>query len=71
MDIKADREFQSDYPQISSDLILNELNNGEKISLDTVEKLLIHNNSVLIFMSCTSIYQILEKYEDLLKTKNI
>lgn len=70
MDIKADRESQIDYPDISSDLILNELNNGEKISLNEVEKLLIHKNSVMIFMSCTSIYQILEKYEDLLKNKS-
>jgi UDP-N-acetylmuramate--alanine ligase len=67
MDIKADRERTEDYPGISSDLIINLLNNGEKISMDTVDKLLKHKNSVLIFMSCTSIYQLQEKYENLLK----
>jgi UDP-N-acetylmuramate--alanine ligase len=67
MDIKADREYQEDYPGISSDLIINLLNNGEKISLDTADKLLKHKDSVIIFMSCTSIYQLEEKFEELLK----
>jgi UDP-N-acetylmuramate--alanine ligase len=70
MDIKADREYAEDYPGVSSDLIINLLKNGEKISMETVAKLLQHKNSVLIFMSCTSIYQLQEKYEELIGEKN-
>ncbi|MDD3048514.1 MAG: UDP-N-acetylmuramate--L-alanine ligase [Bacilli bacterium] len=69
MDIKSDRERQEDFPGVSSDLIINLLNNGEKISIDTVDKLLQYKDSVLIFMSCTSIYQLQEKYEELLKER--
>jgi len=66
MDIKADREFQEDYEGVTSDLIINLLNNGEKISIEETSKLLQHKNSVVIFMSCTSIYHIQNEYEKLL-----
>jgi UDP-N-acetylmuramate--alanine ligase len=70
MDIKADREKQEDYQGVTSDLIINLLHNGEKISIEEVNKLLQHKNSVLIFMSCTSIYHIQNEYERLLTEKN-
>ncbi len=63
MDILADREKQEDWPNISSKLIIDKLNNGESINIKQVDKLLKHNNSVLIFMSCTSIYRLQEEYE--------
>lgn len=67
MDIYCDREKQEDYPNISSDEIIKNVKNSEKVSVETVNKLLKHKNSVLCFMSCTNIYIILEKYEELLK----
>ena len=38
----------------------------EKISEDTVQKLLTHKNAVICFMSCADIYIIKRKFEDLL-----
>ncbi len=66
MDIKADREYKEDYEGITSGLIINLLNNGERISIEETDKLLQHKNSVVIFMSCTSIYHIQNEYEKLL-----
>ena len=67
MDIYCDREKQEDYPNASSDNIIKNVPNAEKISVETVKKLLKHNNSVQCFMSCTNIYIILEEYEKMLK----
>lgn len=72
MDIYCDREKQEDYPNASSDNIIKNVPNAEKISVETVKKLLKHNNSVQCFMSCTNIYIILEEYEKMLQeTKKI
>lgn len=69
MDIHCDRERQEDYPNASSDKIIEGVLNSEKVSVDTVSKLLRHKNSVMCFMSCADIYIILGKYQDLLKEK--
>lgn len=69
MDIHCDRERQEDYPGVSSDALMERVPNCEKVSLEDVEKLLKHKNSVMCFMSCTNIYVILEKYKELLKSK--
>lgn len=70
MDIHCDREDPLDYPGVSSDEIIKNVPNAEKVSLDTVEKLLKHDNAAICFMSCTNIYEILGKFEELLKNKN-
>lgn len=70
MDIHSDRERKEDYPGVSSDEIINNVPNAEKISLDTVDKLLKHKNAAICFMSCTNIYELLDKYEALLLNKN-
>ena len=69
MDIHCDRERQEDYPNASSDKIIEGVPNSEKVSVETVSKLLKHKNAVLCFMSCADIYIILGKYQDLLKEK--
>lgn len=71
MDIHSDRERKEDYKDVSSDKLIENIPNSEKISLDTVSKLLKHDNSVICFMSCTNIYEILNKFEELLKNKKI
>ena len=53
-----------------SDEIINNVPNAEKISIETVQKLLKHENAAICFMSCTNIYEILEEFEALLKNKN-
>lgn len=67
MDIYCDREKQSDYPNINSDLLIREIPNSEKISVSDVSKLLKHKNSVICFMSCTNIYIILDEFKKIIK----
>lgn len=66
-DITCDRELPEEFPGVTSDLIINELENGEHIGDDTIEKLLKHNNAVLLFMSCKDIYTMKGNFEKLLK----
>ena len=63
MDIHSDREDQSDYPQVSSDMLRKEVPNSERVSIDDVDKLLNHKDDVLCFMSCGNIYLILEEFK--------
>ena len=66
MDIYCDRERQEDYPGVSSDTLINMIPNAEKISLDTIDKLMKHDNSVVCFMSCTNISKMVDKYKELI-----
>ena len=67
MDIHCDRENKEDYPGVTSDTIIKNVPNAEKISIDTVDKLLKHKNAAICFMSCTNIYEILNAYEKLIE----
>lgn len=69
MDIHCDREKKEDYPKVSSDEIIKNVPNAEKISIETVDKLLKHDNAAICFMSCANIYEILNEFEKLLKNK--
>ena len=62
-EIDCNREKASDYPGVSSQLILNYTNNGKKISEDSIDELLKYDNAVICFMSCASISHLKEKYE--------
>ncbi|MDD6879196.1 MAG: UDP-N-acetylmuramate--L-alanine ligase [bacterium] len=66
MDIHCDRELQSDYPNASSDKIIEKVRNSEKISIETVDKLLKHKHGVLCFMSCANIYEILNTFKKII-----
>ncbi len=70
MDIKADREKAEEWPGVSSNLIIRELRNGEEITPNTIDKLITHKNSVILFMSCASIY-LQDDFEELLKKRGI
>ena len=67
MDILCDREKQEDYAGVSSDLIINGIKNAEKVSIDTVDKLLKHKNSVICFMSCGYISPMIDAFKNLMK----
>lgn len=67
--IYCDREKQEGYPDVTSDIIINNLSNGHKISEETVDTLLKYDNAVIVFMSCKNIYIMKEKFEELLKNK--
>ena len=66
-DVYCDREKQEEYPNINSHLIRDELQNSERITDDEPEKLLVHKNAVICFMSCKDIYTLKNKYENLIK----
>jgi len=67
MDIKCDRESPEDYPGVTSDTLISKIENSEKISIETVSKLLDYKDSVICFMSCANITPIIEEYKKLLK----
>lgn len=69
MDIYSDRERQNDYPNVSSDIMIERIPNAEKIEIKSVKKLLDHDSAVYCFMSCTSIYIIMNKFKEILKEK--
>ena len=69
MDIKNDRDNPEDYPGITSDLIIKNLEHGDYISLEEVDKLMQYENAVVIFMSPKNIYHIREAYEKLVEEK--
>lgn len=67
MDIYCDRESKMDYPNVSSDILIEKIKNSEKISIETVDKLIKHKNSVLCFMSCTNISTLLDEFKKKIK----
>lgn len=67
MNIYKSRESQEDYPDITSDLIIKKLKRGER--LDSIEKLLSHNDSVLLFMSPNDLKELEEEYKNKYMTK--
>lgn len=62
-EIDANREKQSDYPGVTSNMILEKIPNGKIISEETVGLLKEYQNSVLCFMSCASIAHLIENYK--------
>ncbi len=68
MDIGVDREEEG-YDDVTYQVILEKLENGEYISLDSVDKLLQYENAVLLFMSSKDIYVLQKEYEKRLKAK--
>ena len=67
MDIECNREKQEDYPGVTSDSIIEKVNNAEKISTQTADKLLKHQNAVICFMSCANIHPMEEAFEKVLE----
>ena len=65
MDISCDRERSEDYPDINSQKLVDVIPNSELISLETIEKLKKHSNSVLCFMSCANISKMIDKYKEI------
>ena len=68
-DIKCNREKQSDYPGVTSNLILDKIENGELISPDTISKLDNELDSVICFMSCAHVSDLIEALKDYINKK--
>ena len=54
---------------MKSDLIIKNLEHGDHISLEEVDKLMKYDDAVVIFMSPKNIYHIREAYEKLVEEK--
>ena len=52
------REKQEDYPEVTSDMIINNLDNCYSININEAEKLAKYNNTVFAFMSPNDISQL-------------
>jgi len=67
MNISCDREKEEDYPDITSSHLVEVIPNSELISLESVSKLLRHDNAVLCFMSCANISKMIDRYKEINK----
>lgn len=67
-EVGVDREEEG-YEDVTCQVILDKLKNGEYMSLELVDQLLEYENAVLIFMSSKDIYVIQDEYERRLKEK--
>ena len=65
-EIDCNREDPKDYPGISSNNIIEGLENGEIISLDTIDKLG-KEEQVVCFMGCAYLDGLINKYKEYLK----
>ena len=66
MDVGVDRPEEG-YDDVTYQVILDQLDHGEYIDLEHVNKLLQYKNAVIIFMSSKDIYVLQEAYEKLLE----
>ena len=67
LDIHPAREKQEDYPNVTSDIIIKELNNGHHINVDEANKLYEEKDAVYVFMSPNDISKLENDLIELLK----
>ena len=65
-EIDCNREDPKDYPGVSSQNIIDGLDNGELISLDTIDKLE-NKDQVVCFMGCAYLEGLVNKYKEYLR----
>lgn len=63
-EIDCNREKQEDYPGVSSHLILNQIPDSDIIDGDSISKLAPELNSVICFMSCAYIDDLITKLKE-------
>lgn len=66
LDIHPAREKQEDFPDITSDIIIDNLKNGKKITEDDALELSKYDNAVILFMSPNDISKLENELIDLL-----
>ena len=66
LDIHPAREKQEDYPNITSNMIIEKLNNGYHLDMNEANILSNHNNAVFAFMSPNDINKLEKELEKLL-----
>ena len=65
-EIDCNRECQEDYKGITSSIITDELDNGEIISEDTIDKLKDEKDSVVCFMGCAYVDGLINAFKKIL-----
>ena len=68
-DIDCNREYPSDYPGVTSKLIVDGLRDGEMISEDTIDKLEPELDSVICFMGCAYVDGLINKLKEFIKNR--
>lgn len=68
-EIDCNREKQSDYPGINSNLIISKLDHGDIISEDSIDKLKNEENSVVCFMGCAYVDSLISKFKELINKR--
>ena len=66
-EIDCNREDPKDYPGITSSLITDQLDGGEIISVDTINKLENEKDSVVCFMGCAYVDSLINAYKEVIK----
>ena len=66
-EIDCNREDPKDYPGITSSLITDQLDGGEIISVDTMNKLANEKDSVVCFMGCAYVDNLINSYKNVIK----
>lgn len=66
LDIFPAREKQENYPEVTSNIIVNNLKNGELITDETWEKLKDYKDAVVLFLSPKQIHNMMSKFEEYL-----
>ncbi len=61
------RESQEDYPDVKVENIMNNIENAEMISLDTIDKLKEYKGNVFVFMSPNDLSELENKLKEILK----
>jgi len=69
MDIHPSRECQEDYPEVTSDIIIKQLPNGEHIGIEDASKFEDIENTVVIFMSPNDISKLENEVIELLENR--
>lgn len=66
-EIDCNREDPKDYPGVTSSLITDQLDGGEIISVDTMNKLANEKDSVVCFMGCAYVDSLINAYKNVIK----
>lgn len=69
-DIDCNRENPSDYPGVSSKILVEGLNDGDIISESSINKLENELNSVICFMGCAYVDGLIASLKELINSKN-
>ena len=67
--IDSNRETQEEYPGVTTQMILDNTNNGKLLDENDISELVSYDNCVTCFMSCASISHLKDDYENKISNK--